>query len=282
MYYIFYKRYLIKVKDIIYLKLLLLALFGIFMSYMPLFRHIRYYVLLAIPPGIILSVYFFEKLFSYQRDVTSKKTLRILSIIIIIYLSIHYLSNIRGFINILSSLNKCQAWSVSLDRGIISLPAYKNDEINQTFPFKNKEKFLDIINYIKKNTPKDSKIFVASHDAMFYFLMDRDNATKFDHIIRIYLTPEDKASQKDIIEDLIKNKARYVIFSNVMMYWGGNITYKQYIEKLIPEVYDFIINNYKLEKKIGCFELWATHRMASPIRKTTSSADLHPELQGPV
>ncbi len=79
----------------------------------------------------------------------------------------------------------------------------------------------DAVRYIDEHTTSDERIFVACprhdqillNDAMFYFLAGRLPGTRFHELVRGIATQEDV--QRQIIEDLVRSRVRYVIVSSL-------------------------------------------------------------------
>lgn len=114
------------------------------------------------------------------------------------------------------------------------------------------------ISYIQDNTGKEEKIFVGNlrhdkvvnSDVMFYFLSERNSATKY-YELHPGLTNTQKI-QKEIISDLIKANVRYIVL------WSGS---KLKVDEPnesgkssgVIDLDNFIQENYKIEKTFGSY-----------------------------
>jgi hypothetical protein len=110
--------------------------------------------------------------------------------------------------------------------------------------------------YIKNNTEQDEKIFVGNlrhdkvvnSDVMFYFLSERDSATKY-YELHPGLTNTQKI-QREIISDLIKANVRYIV-----LWSGSKLKTDEPNESSkssgVLDLDDFIKKNYVPEKIFG-------------------------------
>ncbi|MCK9603514.1 MAG: hypothetical protein M0R66_04065, partial [Candidatus Omnitrophica bacterium] len=113
------------------------------------------------------------------------------------------------------------------------------------------------IRYIQANTGKSDKIFVGNlrhdrvvnSDVMFYFLAERNSATKY-YELHPGLTNTEKI-QKEITGELTKSGVRYIIL------WSGSEDISEPNESNkssgITELDDYIRKNYKTDKIFGAY-----------------------------
>lgn len=113
------------------------------------------------------------------------------------------------------------------------------------------------IRYIQANTGKSDKIFVGNlrhdrvvnSDVMFYFLAERNSATKY-YELHPGLTNTEKI-QKEIIGELTKSGVRYIIL------WSGSEDINEPNESSrssgITELDDYIRKNYKTDRIFGAY-----------------------------
>lgn len=113
------------------------------------------------------------------------------------------------------------------------------------------------VRYIQGNTDRNEKIFVGNSrhdrlvnsDVMFYFLSERNSATKY-YELHPGLTNTEKI-QKEIIDDLVKTNVRYIIL------WSGreNVSEPNESSKSsgVLDLDNFIRKNYRIKKVIGSY-----------------------------
>jgi len=113
----------------------------------------------------------------------------------------------------------------------------------------------DAIEFIRENTDFDEKIFVANirhdkvvnSDVMFYFLSERDSATKY-YELHPGVTPT-REVQERIIKDLQDNDVRFII--KWCRDWDSNEPNESSKSSKIFLLDEFIDKNYKLVKRFG-------------------------------
>lgn len=108
----------------------------------------------------------------------------------------------------------------------------------------NTQPMNELVDYIQSNSNPDEKIFVFPWNPEIYFYTDRNNATKFD-------TPYGFFSSKyqtEMISELRTNQPKFIIYSGDMNFGGLTVG-------ALKDVNDFILANYKREKRYGPFDL---------------------------
>jgi len=119
---------------------------------------------------------------------------------------------------------------------------------------------IQAIKFIQSRTTKDEKIFVGNvrhdrvvnSDVMFYFLSERDSATKYYELHPGVTTTRE--TQAEIIDELNKAKVRYIIL------WSGSDDVKEPNESAksseVKDLDDFIQKNYKIEEIFGYYKIF--------------------------
>ena len=78
------------------------------------------------------------------------------------------------------------------------------------------------VRFVQAGTPPGQPFFAYPAVPMFYFLAERPNPTRFDHVIPGALTPDDR---QHMIRDLDTRKPRYVLWVHGgVVYWGTDPT----------------------------------------------------------
>lgn len=101
----------------------------------------------------------------------------------------------------------------------------------------------EVVRFIKRSTTKKDYVFVFNNEALYYYLFERNNPTKF--IIPSIAEP--KPYQQQIIRDLSKTPPKYVIYFSKN--WPNNLDNISQQERLYI-VNNWLLNNYKTTKKI--------------------------------
>lgn len=113
------------------------------------------------------------------------------------------------------------------------------------------------VRYIQGNTDRNEKIFIGNSrhdrlvnsDVMFYFLSERNSATKY-YELHPGLTNTERI-QKEIINDLVKANVRYIIL------WSGRENVNEPNESSkssgVLDLDNFIKKNYRTRKVIGSY-----------------------------
>jgi hypothetical protein len=231
--------------------LLMLALFGVFFGVSLLSVHISHHILMALPPTYIISMLFFERGWRYLKS-SKSYTHKIISFIFIAYLGAHFLTTTASTVNSYTGPFRRPCWKLELPRAKILNPSHNKIGPDQrAFPFRNENEIKELIGRIRTVTPGSEPIFIVSQDAMLYFLADRDNPTGYDLINNYYM---DIRHQKNMIKDLESKKVKYVVLSNVP--YSDKHTCKDEIKIIVPQLYNYIIDNYRFENEIGLYEFW--------------------------
>jgi len=114
------------------------------------------------------------------------------------------------------------------------------------------------IRYIQDKTSPEEKIFVGNSkhdrvvvgDSIFYFLAERNSATKY---CRIDIGTTFKDRQEEIIKDIKKNNARYIVLCSV--FTDDIDLYGSFRSSGINDLDIFIQENYKVEKIFGPYTI---------------------------
>jgi hypothetical protein len=122
---------------------------------------------------------------------------------------------------------------------------------------------LEAVRYIQEHTRPDEKIFVGNlrhdriwvNDILFYFLSERQSATMYHELhAGLVTTPQ---VQKKIIEEIEKNKVRYVVL------WGGHQKQEPNESSMSSGVRDldeFIRRNYIPVQSFGHYQVLLRRR----------------------
>jgi hypothetical protein len=102
--------------------------------------------------------------------------------------------------------------------------------------------------YLLANTTKKDKIFVFDNTAVYYYLAQRDNPTRY---YTAWFGIGDKY-QQEIRTDLQKNPPKYILYCDNLCDKIDGLTNA---DKL-PLVYQWILKNYHLEKIIGSVQIY--------------------------
>ncbi len=109
-------------------------------------------------------------------------------------------------------------------------------------PRKEADEFGDVVLYITGHTRPDDPILVFPNEAAYYYYADRPNATRFS-LAYLAVTHDDRLS---MIKDLEKKRPPYIIYSMGTWRVDGIDEREQ-----VPELVEYIVKFYVLEKKIG-------------------------------
>lgn len=99
------------------------------------------------------------------------------------------------------------------------------------------KKTRHVVEYIKQNTDYDEPIFVFPYSPMYYFLTDRQSASKYPVIYAIT-----KEYREQIVKELDDKKVQYIIHPHKPMLLIGMTS-----EERFPEITEYIRNNYRDE-----------------------------------
>src|SRR3989304_4626551 len=108
----------------------------------------------------------------------------------------------------------------------------------------------EITGYIRNNTKTEDTIFAIPFNPIWYFLTDRKNPTYYEWLLPGELKTEKE--QTEVVEQLKKKIPAYVIYADIAIDNKEERRFSNY-ERL---VYNFIIYNYHIEKRIGFFQIW--------------------------
>ena len=108
----------------------------------------------------------------------------------------------------------------------------------------------EITGYIRNNTKTEDTIFAIPFNPIWYFLTDRKNPTYYEWLLPGELKTEKE--QTEVVEQLKKKIPAYVIYADIAIDNKEERRFSNYA----PLVYNFIIYNYHIEKRIGFFQIW--------------------------
>lgn len=108
-----------------------------------------------------------------------------------------------------------------------------------------------IVDYIKNNTSSGEKIFVVPFDSgpMFYFLTDRQNATRVELIGKFVNRRLNDDQLNQVIYDIENDKTRYII-TTARGLEDKNRKAKS-LSSYAEPLYNYIINKYNIVKEYG-------------------------------
>jgi len=106
-------------------------------------------------------------------------------------------------------------------------------------------------NYIKAHVPVGEKILALPFDPLYYFLSERDNATREFMFFKHRNIAEEQ--ERKTIEDIEKNNVNYIILSNTSHSpeEGLGTFGETYCKILAKHIFD----NYEIEKEIGNWDM---------------------------
>jgi hypothetical protein len=116
---------------------------------------------------------------------------------------------------------------------------------------KQADDIIKLQKYTDNNSNKTDPIFVMNNIPALYFLLDRANSTKYDFPL-LAIT---KIDRNYLIKQLMENPPIFII-EDTKAWAVDDVTDKQ----RLPEVYDYILNNYRLETKINHYNIYK-HRL---------------------
>ncbi|MFO3797079.1 MAG: hypothetical protein ACK8QZ_07310, partial [Anaerolineales bacterium] len=116
------------------------------------------------------------------------------------------------------------------------------------------------VNYIQSHVPKGELIYVGNSrhdivfvsDVMFYFLAERDSATKYHELHPGMATT--LSVQQDIVENLKQSRVHYIVL------YSGYENYNEPNESSVSSgvrlLDDFIRSNYYVTQQFGNYTIW--------------------------
>ena len=144
------------------------------------------------------------------------------------YLTINFASTMNG----IASLN--EKWSIANDLGY-QVPAVERGGIY--YDPKTARGLVAIGNFLEANTQPGEYVYFFPNEAAYYFLFNRNNPTRYSFSYTAVTT----AHRKELVDDLEKNKPRYVVYSRNT--WRvDNI--REDVQ--VPEVFRYLQDNYRM------------------------------------
>ena len=104
---------------------------------------------------------------------------------------------------------------------------------------------LNTAEYIKSHTSPNEKILSFSYEPSIYFLSDRNPPTEYLYLGKPLF---DEEYEYHVIDQIRENDVRYITVCNGRVV-NGTSTQAQHI-------YEFILENYEIEKSIGRFDIY--------------------------
>src|SRR3989338_4951314 len=205
---------------------------------------------LLLPPAIILSIFYAEKLLIkiyevYKNRLRNKLGLIALYFTILIFIGEGLLSYaiwpahwcIEYFF--ISNINKVYNLNLNAinDMVVLKIPRSGNIRLPRT----QAERIKAVVEYVKSNLTGKDCIFVFPNDATYYFLLDRPMPARFGVL-------HDAATiglKEEVVKYLKENTPKFVI-SNMGEWQVDRIP--EEIE--FPQILKYINNNYHFEKEI--------------------------------
>jgi len=119
------------------------------------------------------------------------------------------------------------------------------------------------INYIQSHVPEGERIYVGNsthdrifvNDVMFYFLAERNSATKYHELHPGLATT--LPIQRRIVEDLIRNRVRYIVLLSAFQ--NVKEPNESAISSGVTLLDQFIQDNYYLVEQFGDYTVWKKH-----------------------
>ncbi len=108
----------------------------------------------------------------------------------------------------------------------------------------------EITEHIKNNTKPEDTIFAIPLNSIWYFLTDRKNPTYYEWILPGTL--KNGKEEMAVIEQLKKRMPVFVIYADIAIDNKEERRFSNYA----PLVYNFIIDNYHVEKTVGFYQIW--------------------------
>lgn len=108
----------------------------------------------------------------------------------------------------------------------------------------------EITGYIRNNTKTEDTIFVVPFNPIWYFLADRKNSVYNEWILPGEL--KTNKEQLELIEQLKDRKPVFIINADIAIDNKEERRFSNYA----PLIYNFINENYHIEKGVGFFQIW--------------------------
>lgn len=103
---------------------------------------------------------------------------------------------------------------------------------------------IQTADYVRSHTLPDEKILSLDFEPTIYFLSDRNPPTEFLWLGELFV---DEEEQYHIIEQIKESNVRYVTVCRYQIVEGKSIA---------QHIYEFIVENYTIEKSIGIFDIY--------------------------
>jgi len=221
-------------------KLFPIFLFSISLLYISLRTPDLGHLFFILSPILLLSIYYLEKCFVLIKKKSIRIPLKIpyfviASIILLLFFRLFYLNHPQ----IIKTLHIPSAIATTPKNPKYVGPIHISDE--QRRYFGNLQNFME-----NASTPHD-KIFIFTDEPMLYLIVNRDNATKYV----LPFAAVTKTMREDMVNDLKKNRPKYILINNNAWHIDGISN-----EKRLPEVVQHIRHNYTKTRVIDGFIIY--------------------------
>jgi hypothetical protein len=124
---------------------------------------------------------------------------------------------------------------------------------NIAIPSQRAQEVRDAVKYVQDNTTPDEPIYVFPYLPIYYFLADRESPTKYEPIYSIL-----KETREDVVKQLEDAGVKFVIY---MDGWSlsdisANVAF--------PEIWEYLMNAYEVEKEFGDTKILRRKQEAAP------------------
>ncbi len=193
----------------------------------------------CLPPALILGSYllylFRIKLFKWTGE-------RILSYVVILFLPLWFLYEMIFYGDFYAgSIGEMRKTHLPLS--IEKAENIYTDPVEASW-------IKEITGHIKNNTKPEDTIFAIPLNSIWYFLTDRKNPTYYEWILPGTLKNEKE--EMVVIEQLKKRMPLFIIYGDVAIDNREDRRFSNYA----PAIYNFITENYHIEKRVGFFQIW--------------------------
>jgi len=108
----------------------------------------------------------------------------------------------------------------------------------------------EITDHIRNNTKPEDTIFAIPLNSIWYFLTDRKNPTYYEWILPGTL--KNGKEEMAVIEQLKNRMPSFIIYGDVAIDNREDRRFSNYA----PVIYNFMTENYHIEKRVGFFQIW--------------------------
>ncbi|OGL39029.1 MAG: hypothetical protein A3C43_06760 [Candidatus Schekmanbacteria bacterium RIFCSPHIGHO2_02_FULL_38_11] len=229
------------------IKILFVLIFGILAFRTALGRSDIHHLFFSISPAILISIYFMERLFIRAKDLLHIKSLKpvmkfevVFMILLLIMFLVYFMKvfNLKNFFEEERLINYWITKTNVNEEGLATLNLKRGGGVRTLTEQANH--FEKVISYISKKTDYNEPVFIFPQQAVYYFLADRVNPTRY---CLGYLAIT-KKMREEAIRDLIQNGTKKIIYELDQEIDG--ISGEEYS----PELSEYIFENYTIMDKI--------------------------------